>query len=162
GGSGLELLLIERTASMPSHASQVAFPGGKVDGRDADWAACALREAEEELGIAPACVRVLGLCDDVPTPSGFIITPVVATIAREGSFRPRRSRRRWNERSIWSWPKSRSCAPISAPKGLAAFAIPSHDLDQGRSRYQSLHRMAQPWLARGAHAGPSLFTLPQH
>ena len=49
---GLALLLTERTADLPSHAGQVAFPGGKLDAEDADASACALREAAKELGRA--------------------------------------------------------------------------------------------------------------
>ncbi|MCA1663888.1 MAG: CoA pyrophosphatase, partial [Myxococcales bacterium] len=74
------LLFTERRHDLSTHAGQIAFPGGKKDADDADHAACALRETTEELGIAPAAIEVLGLLDDVPTPSRFIITPVVAQL----------------------------------------------------------------------------------
>jgi 8-oxo-dGTP pyrophosphatase MutT (NUDIX family) len=74
------LLFTERRHDLSTHAGQIAFPGGKRDAGDADAAATAIRETSEELGIAPAAVSVLGLLDDVPTPTRFIITPVVALI----------------------------------------------------------------------------------
>ncbi|MCU1280903.1 MAG: pyrophosphohydrolase [bacterium] len=74
------LLFTERRHDLSTHAGQIAFPGGKRDAEDADSAACAVRETTEELGIEPAAVEVLGLLDDVPTPTRFIITPVVARL----------------------------------------------------------------------------------
>lgn len=73
--------LIVRPSEMRAHSGQIALPGGVRDECDASFADCALREAEEELGIAPSAVRVLGTLDDVPTPTGFVITPVVAELA---------------------------------------------------------------------------------
>ena len=74
------LLFTERRHDLSTHAGQIAFPGGKQDPEDADAAACAVRETTEELGIEPAAVEVLGLLDDVPTPTRFVITPVVARL----------------------------------------------------------------------------------
>src|SRR5207245_6296875 len=85
---GLALLLTERTADLPSHAGQVSFPGGKMDAADADAAACALREAEEELGLPAHSAEVLGGLDDVPTPTGFVISPVVGLLATDPPLRP--------------------------------------------------------------------------
>jgi 8-oxo-dGTP pyrophosphatase MutT (NUDIX family) len=84
----LALLLTERTADLRAHAGQIAFPGGKLDAADADLAACAIREAAEELGLEPAAIEVLGQLDDVPTPSGFVITPVVAAVRGAPHVRP--------------------------------------------------------------------------
>lgn len=79
-GAPERLIFTVRDGSLRAHAGQVAFPGGARDATDVGLEACALREAEEELGIAADGVRVLGLLDDVPTPTGFVITPVVGTV----------------------------------------------------------------------------------
>lgn len=80
--------LIVRPGDMRAHSGQIALPGGVRDDCDDSFAACALREAEEELGIAPSAVRVLGTLDDVPTPTGFVITPVVAELMGAVDYRP--------------------------------------------------------------------------
>ncbi len=78
-GSGPDVLLTERAATLRAHAGQVAFPGGRVDPEDGGPAACALREAQEETGLDPAGVEVLGLLPDVFLPvSDFAVTPVLA------------------------------------------------------------------------------------
>jgi len=74
------VLLTERTLHLSTHSGQIAFPGGKVDADDADAAATALREAQEEVGLDPAFVQVLGLLPHYVTGSAFIITPVVALV----------------------------------------------------------------------------------
>jgi 8-oxo-dGTP pyrophosphatase MutT (NUDIX family) len=74
------LIFIVREAAMRTHAGQIAFPGGQRDEGDVDLRATAIRETSEELGIAPAAIEVLGLLDDVPTPSSYVITPVVARV----------------------------------------------------------------------------------
>jgi 8-oxo-dGTP pyrophosphatase MutT (NUDIX family) len=88
GAAGPELVFTQRVAELHAHAGQVSFPGGKVAAGDADATACALREAGEELGIDPAAVEVLGLLDDALTPTGFLITPVVAVARRVLDYRP--------------------------------------------------------------------------
>lgn len=71
--------LTERAPGLRAHAGQLALPGGKLDpGEDAE--AAALRELHEELGIAVPRSMVLGLLDDYPTRSGYVMTPVVAWI----------------------------------------------------------------------------------
>lgn len=76
----LGLVFTLRTADLRSHSGQISFPGGKRDPGDADDVATALREAEEELGIPRAAVDVLGTLDDVATPSGYVIAPVVGLL----------------------------------------------------------------------------------
>ena len=73
---GPELLLIERAATMRSHAGQAAFPGGAQDPDDSGPVGAALREAEEEVGLDPSSVQVLGQLPDLYLPpSGFVVTP---------------------------------------------------------------------------------------
>lgn len=73
---GAAFLLCRRAPRLRSHPSQWALPGGRIDpGEDAVEAA--LRETDEELGVRLGEERVLGLLDDYPTRSGYVITPVV-------------------------------------------------------------------------------------
>jgi 8-oxo-dGTP pyrophosphatase MutT (NUDIX family) len=74
------VLLTRRTDEVDTHKGQISFPGGMVEKTDADAEHAALREAEEELGLPPSSVTVVGLLDDHATPSGFIITPVVGVV----------------------------------------------------------------------------------
>ena len=69
-------LLTRRTATLRAHARQWALPGGRIDAGESSEAA-ALRELQEEVGLALDATSVLGLLDDYGTRSGFIITPVV-------------------------------------------------------------------------------------
>jgi 8-oxo-dGTP pyrophosphatase MutT (NUDIX family) len=78
---GLHLIFTKRTESVEHHKGQISFPGGAVDSGDADRIATALRETEEEIGIARASVEVLGMYDDFSIPSGFCITPVTGFLS---------------------------------------------------------------------------------
>ena len=79
GPAGPDLLLIQRAATMNSHAGQPAFPGGAEDPGDGGPAGTALREAAEEVGLDPAGVRVLAVLPVLHIPvSGFDVTPVLA------------------------------------------------------------------------------------
>jgi 8-oxo-dGTP pyrophosphatase MutT (NUDIX family) len=80
--------LIVRPTAMRAHSGQIALPGGVRDACDGSFEACALREAEEELAVPSDEVRVLGLLDDVPTPTGFVITPVVGERVGSTPYRP--------------------------------------------------------------------------
>jgi 8-oxo-dGTP pyrophosphatase MutT (NUDIX family) len=75
------VILTTRTDDLPSHAGQIAFPGGKIDVGDASPAGAAVREAEEELGLSPGLVEPLGYLDLYLTFSGFRILPTVARVA---------------------------------------------------------------------------------
>jgi 8-oxo-dGTP pyrophosphatase MutT (NUDIX family) len=74
------LLLTQRTAHLSTHSGQIAFPGGKVDPEDTDAAATALREAQEEVGLDPRHVEVLGALSEYVTGTAFIVTPIVALV----------------------------------------------------------------------------------
>lgn len=73
---GAAFLLCRRTSRLTSHPAQWALPGGRLDPGESVIDA-ALRELDEEVGIALAPSDVLGLLDDYPTRSGYVITPVV-------------------------------------------------------------------------------------
>jgi len=82
------LLLTQRSLHLPTHAGQIAFPGGKLDEDDADAVSAALREAEEEVGLDPAGVEVLGHLPTYTTGTAFIITPVVALVSADAPLVP--------------------------------------------------------------------------
>jgi 8-oxo-dGTP pyrophosphatase MutT (NUDIX family) len=82
------VLLTERTKHLSNHSGQIAFPGGKADKEDADASATALREAEEEIGLDPALVDVLGVLPHYVTGTAFIITPVIALVQPEFALSP--------------------------------------------------------------------------
>ena len=77
---GITVLLTQRTGHLHDHAGQVSFPGGRVDGTDADRVATALREAHEEIGILPNAVEIIGALPEWDIPTGFRVTPVVGWI----------------------------------------------------------------------------------
>jgi 8-oxo-dGTP pyrophosphatase MutT (NUDIX family) len=89
GERGPDLLLTERSATMRSHAGQVAFPGGAIDPDDDGPVGAALREAVEETGLDPAGVEVAGVLDDLYLPvSDFAVTPVLAWWRAPSAVRP--------------------------------------------------------------------------
>ena len=85
---GLHVILTERAAHLKQHAGQVAFPGGKIDPCDASAEAAALREAEEEIGLARENVLVLGALDPYLTSTGFRVTPILGLITEPWEPRP--------------------------------------------------------------------------
>jgi 8-oxo-dGTP pyrophosphatase MutT (NUDIX family) len=82
--AGLTVLLTQRPETMPTHAGQIAFPGGKMDETDGSPVDTALREAEEEVGLHRRHVDVLGFLDSYQTGTSFRIVPVVSIV--EPSF----------------------------------------------------------------------------
>ena len=77
---GPTVLLTQRTAHLRAHAGQVSFPGGRMEERDADAAAAALREAREEVGLQAQAVEVVGELPVYRTVTSFEVTPVVAWV----------------------------------------------------------------------------------
>jgi 8-oxo-dGTP pyrophosphatase MutT (NUDIX family) len=90
GSDGPDVLLMQRSSQMRSHAGQPAFPGGRIDPTDDGPIGAALREAHEETGLEPAGVEVLGLLPQlwIP-PSGNVVTPVVAWWREPSDVSPR-------------------------------------------------------------------------
>jgi 8-oxo-dGTP pyrophosphatase MutT (NUDIX family) len=75
------VLLTMRTSDLPSHANQIAFPGGKMDPHDPTPLAAALRETQEEIGLDAALIEPIGYLDLYLTFTGFRILPVVARVS---------------------------------------------------------------------------------
>ncbi len=84
--AGPGLLFIERRADLRHHAGQIAFPGGSADG-DEDPVACALRELQEEVGIAPSAVEVLGGLPCHGSGAGFHVHPIVGRVPGDTTLR---------------------------------------------------------------------------
>lgn len=87
-GATPTVVLTRRNEQLRTHAGQVSFPGGRVDARDADAVATALRESAEEIGLDPRAAEPLGFLDCFDTVSGYCVTPVVARIAAAAALRP--------------------------------------------------------------------------
>lgn len=77
---GETVLFTVRHRGLKRHPGQISFPGGRVDPGDVDAVATALRETEEEVGIPPQAVRVLGQLDCYVTRTGYCVTPVVGVV----------------------------------------------------------------------------------
>ncbi|MFN3714403.1 MAG: CoA pyrophosphatase [Alcanivoracaceae bacterium] len=78
-----ELILTVRSAGMPTHAGEVAFPGGKRDPTDQDLLCTALRESQEEVGLSPAEVEVLGQLSPLASRFGMKVTPFVGIVPHD-------------------------------------------------------------------------------
>lgn len=74
------VILTVRPETMRQHPGQISFPGGRIDPGDAGPVAAALREAEEEIGLPPPAVEVIGVADLYRTVTGFEVTPVVGVV----------------------------------------------------------------------------------
>nr|WP_235986178.1 CoA pyrophosphatase [Paracoccus aerius] len=122
------LVLTKRASGLRHHPGQIALPGGKVDAADADPTAAALREAQEEVGLDPAQVDLLGSLPPHRTVTGFAVTPVIGII--RGPFQPRPEPREVEE----------------------AFTLPfAHVADPARYRVER-RRWREGW--RSYHAAP--------
>ena len=77
---GLTVLFTQRTQHLKSHSGQVSFPGGRAEPGDASAEFTALREAQEEIGLALERVEILGRLPEYHTRTGFRVTPVIGLI----------------------------------------------------------------------------------
>ncbi|MFQ3191904.1 MAG: 8-oxo-dGTP pyrophosphatase MutT (NUDIX family) [Paraglaciecola sp.] len=78
--SGLQVLLTKRASHLKHHPSQISFPGGKVEPTDRNLIHTALREAQEEIGLSPEAVTIIGQLPNYEIISGYQVTPIVAVI----------------------------------------------------------------------------------
>jgi 8-oxo-dGTP pyrophosphatase MutT (NUDIX family) len=85
---GLTVLFTQRTTHLRSHSGQVSFPGGRAEPGDPTAEFTALREAEEEIGLSPSAVEVLGKLPDYRTRTGYRVTPVIGLLTPPVAFRP--------------------------------------------------------------------------
>lgn len=77
---GITVVLTRRTDHLENHPGQISFPGGHREPGDTDLVATALRETQEEIGLPPERIRIIGQLDDYVTRTGFHVTPVVGVI----------------------------------------------------------------------------------
>jgi len=85
---GMSVLLTLRNASLPHHAGQISFPGGRIEDGDATAAETALRETEEEIGLPRDSIEIVGRLDDYITGTGFLVAPIVGLIRPPYALRP--------------------------------------------------------------------------
>ncbi len=125
GADGPSVLLIQRAADMRTHAAQAAFPGGAVDAADADHVAAALREAQEEVGLDPAAVRIIAELPSIFIPvTGFVVAPVLA----------------------W-WQRPHPVAPVDPAEVARAVVLPIALLAAPASRFRVTHPSG--WVGPG-------------
>lgn len=82
------VLLTQRTAHLRDHAGQISFPGGRVEAEDLSPVHTALRETEEEIGLARDRVEILGFLPEYRTGTGFRVTPVVGLVQAPFELKP--------------------------------------------------------------------------
>jgi len=85
--AGFQVLLTQRPAHLSAHAGQISLPGGRVEPGDRDAVQAALRETEEEIGLDPSRIEVLGRLDTYITGTGYEIVPVVGLVREPFSLR---------------------------------------------------------------------------
>lgn len=122
--------LIKRPDTMLHHSGQVAFPGGKRDPDDRTSMVTALRETHEELGFPPDLIEIHGRLDDVPTITGFIITPWIGWLKQDVPPVP-------NEHEI--------ARAFCAPLGAFVWEKPKPQLFRGKG----LTRIVPSWFYDG-------------
>ena len=83
---GLSVLLTQRTNHLRDHAGQISFPGGRMDPEDGNPNETALRESEEEIGLDPKRVEIIGHLPQYLTVSGYSVTPVVGLVQAQAEY----------------------------------------------------------------------------
>lgn len=124
----LDVLLLARATTLRSHPGQVAFPGGRLDPGDDGPIGAALREAQEETGLDPSGVDVLGALDPVPLEySGHLVTPVLG----------------------W-WRHPSAVRAVDEAESAAVFRAPVADLlDPAQRGVTVIRRGGQQWRGPG-------------
>lgn len=84
----LSVLFTRRTAHLTDHAGQISFPGGRAEPDDPSLHHTALREAQEEIGLAPERVEILGGLNEYVTVTGYRVTPVVGLVRTPFELKP--------------------------------------------------------------------------
>ncbi len=84
---GLSVLLTRRADHLTHHAGQISFPGGRLEPSDKSAAEAALRETEEEIGLPPSHVEIIGYLDNYITITGYSVTPVVGIVCPDFDMR---------------------------------------------------------------------------
>jgi 8-oxo-dGTP pyrophosphatase MutT (NUDIX family) len=87
-GGEPHVLFTKRPETLRAHPGQISFPGGSRDAEDASLLHTALREMQEELGVSPQVVQVLGTLDEIPTTTGYRILPFVGAIPHDVRYVP--------------------------------------------------------------------------
>ncbi|MBQ15394.1 MAG: CoA pyrophosphatase [Gammaproteobacteria bacterium] len=83
-----QIVLTVRSENLKSHAGQISLPGGTREDHDSDDIETALRESEEEIGLKPEDVEVLGQLGEIAVPSGFCVTPIIGLVDSGLSLTP--------------------------------------------------------------------------
>ncbi len=83
---GLSVLLTQRTNHLRDHAGQISFPGGRMDPEDQSPNDTALRESQEEIGLDPKRVEIIGHMPQYLTVSGYSVTPVVGLVQAQAEY----------------------------------------------------------------------------
>jgi 8-oxo-dGTP pyrophosphatase MutT (NUDIX family) len=86
--TGMTVLLTQRTESLPDHAGQISFPGGRIESGDRSPEDTALRETEEEIGVARSQIELVGRMNAHDTGTGFRVIPVIGLLAPPLSLDP--------------------------------------------------------------------------
>jgi len=83
GSDGLEVIFTKRSTALRNHPGQISFPGGKQDATDTSFTHTALREAEEEIGLAQREVKIIGALPKHETVTAFLVHPFVGLVPND-------------------------------------------------------------------------------